>query len=235
MTRVWKAEEISEFGGRSLGKKPVALKDVWLDKGAPTELEIQDKIFKAIQWEKDLHDTGEPSRLQAFPETSALLKVVKASLKSGDFQKYFMTIECDHVGPATKPVPAGAVPAAGLFTQKEEAGRTFSIKGSDPSRACDIVVRPSPNTTAAMQANVFMHTPSPTPTLPSTHPPTTDPTTDHGNPPLRLYQPKNRYYLVFAEVGQALRDVLTLPIFFQALSNVFLGEFITRLHCTTLC
>lgn len=112
MTRVWKAEEISGSGGPSLEKGPVALKDVWLDQGAQTELEVQDKIFKAVWQEKELHDAGKPSRLNAFPELSALHKVVKALLESGDFQKYFMTIECNHVGQTTKPVPAGAVPTS---------------------------------------------------------------------------------------------------------------------------
>lgn len=35
---------------------------------------------------------------------------------------------------------------------------------------------------------------------------------------------------MFAEVGHALHDVPTLPIFFQVLSDVLLGEFTTGLH-----
>ncbi len=234
MTRVWKAKEISEFGGPSLGKEPVALKDVWLDQDAKTELEIQNEIFKAIKREKELFDANLISRLDFLP--TEIRNSILVDFDNDNFRKYFMAIDCDDVGQTTKPIPADAVPTAGLFKQKEKATRAFSVPGSDRSRARDIAVRPSPNTTAAMQTDISTRsealssapTPSPAPA------PTMDPTTDNDSSPMRSYKPKNRYYLVFAEVGLALYDVPTLPILFLALRDILLGEFI-ELHRTTPC
>ncbi len=235
MTRVWKAREISDFGGPYVQKKSVALKDVWLDQGAQTELQIQGKIFKAIERERDLYDAGEPSRLQAFSDFALLFDGVKKNLENGSFRKYFMTIDCDYVGQATKPMPARAVPTAGLFTRVEETTRTFTISGADRSRARDIIIRPSPNTTA-MQTDASLcsapHNSMPTPS--SAPLSTMGPTTDNNTLPTRLFQPKKRYYLVFSEVGQALYDVPTLPIFFKALSDVLLGERIVP-YCRGSC
>ncbi len=168
------------------------------------------------------------TRILMSPEPDALLEQIKADLNSGKCRRYFITIVCNHVGQTIKPMPVDAVPIAGLFKQEEEATRTYSIPGSRHSQAHDIAVRPSPSTTGAMQANVSMRTPSPASTLPSAYSSTTDSTADH---PERLYQLKKRYYLVFVEVVQALRDVPTLPIVFQVLSDVLvslLPDFIVR-------
>jgi len=43
-TRVWKVMEYDLISQQFIGKCPMALKDLWLDEGAPTEQKIQEGI-----------------------------------------------------------------------------------------------------------------------------------------------------------------------------------------------
>ncbi len=209
MTRVWRATEITGFNGSIIDEKEVALKDVWLDQNASTERQIQNKIFEAIDREKLLLERGGASRLKMFAG-EALADVhgrAEAELKSGKFRDYFMTIHCDHVGQVTKPAPAGAIPTCGLFTDPGDTQcRNVRLEGSDPSRDHDINVRPSSSSARRSDASAQV-----TPCAPTTY-------------TARQYQPKKRYFLVFLEVGQALDNVSTIPVLFEALQDIAMGQ-----------
>ena len=139
-----------------------------------------------------------------------------------------MAIDCEHHGQSTKPVPTGAVATTDLFVEQEEAqGRSFRLDGADPSRGRDSLVRPSSTTSArSARANGSSSasaraTPTPA-TTPISAPINTAP--DNTESILRAYQPKRRYFLVFLDVGQALHDLTSLPMLFQALKDVIFGN-----------
>ncbi len=119
-TRVWRAVQISGFGGAILHGKEVALKDVWLDIDAHTEGRIQREIFDAVDSERRKHKEKRESRLD-------LIKTWYPSIRgdvfdivySGDYRKYFLEIVFDGQGVSTKDKPLDARQTSGLSTEKE--------------------------------------------------------------------------------------------------------------------
>jgi hypothetical protein len=109
---VWKAVEVDPTNETKEIGPPVVFRDVWLDHNASTERDIQSLIFSAIEkfgkGDNSLH-------FQHFSETMKTL-IIKL-INSGDYKKYFLTIECDYQGIKSKEVAPSAVPTRGLFLQ----------------------------------------------------------------------------------------------------------------------
>jgi hypothetical protein len=115
-TRVWEAVEVdSRSPAKEIGSR-VALRDVWLDENALTEREIQSKIFSDIDkfGEGDMNQS--PCFQKFIPERK---KETIEIIQTGDYKKYFLTIECDYQGHTSKALAPSAVPTSGLFLARK--------------------------------------------------------------------------------------------------------------------
>jgi hypothetical protein len=100
MTRVWEAGEVASVDNLTpLSDMPVVLKDVWIDRGAQTERQIQSMIFGDIEKFKDDLGTNDPH----FSEFDAHMeKQIRSCLTNQGYKKYFLEIICDHQGYVSK-------------------------------------------------------------------------------------------------------------------------------------
>ncbi|KAF8870816.1 hypothetical protein BD779DRAFT_509185 [Infundibulicybe gibba] len=130
MTRIWEAVEVNREQTREI-RKPVVLKDVWLDAVAQTEKQIQDEIFHDIQASSEsvLDPHGQ---LEEFPAMRARLGQV---LAKGRYKEYFLRIECDYQGKITKPLAPSASPKRGLFDTPLSTPPPTSQCPFNPTRA----------------------------------------------------------------------------------------------------
>ncbi|KAJ3562683.1 hypothetical protein NP233_g9420 [Leucocoprinus birnbaumii] len=101
-TRVWRAVQVSGLQGEKLQElnpgNEVALKDVWLDKDAPTEKEIQQQIFKKLD------DISPDKYAWARP---AIRDRIQDAIANKTYKWYFMEIETDFKGEVAR-APSGA-------------------------------------------------------------------------------------------------------------------------------
>ncbi|KXN88722.1 Cyclin-dependent kinase 8 [Leucoagaricus sp. SymC.cos] len=195
MTRVWRAVEIDSFGGKEITGEAVALKDVWLDELADIESTIQDKIFTAIQEEKDKDVAGESSRIrliQGLPIAQKLTTLIQ----TGAYKQYFVNILCDQQSQSatSKAKPENAIPVKGLFSSStsDPIARSHLEAGADTSRHT---------------SNPALFASNPTSSL-----------NQHIND--RTYNPKKRYLVVYSDVGKALHNINTLSELFKVLEDI---------------
>lgn len=205
MTRVWKAREISNFGGAYLSRGVVALKDVWLDKDAKTERKIQEEIFEAVE-DAIAQKDQDGSRLKLVLDSSGTKKTADhISTIIENYKNYFMNIECDQEGMITKDKHRDAHPKAGLFSPSEQSSvqkRSRQITGADPARNRGSPLHPSPSHTQ----------------------------TTEQNSDVRKFLAKKRYLVVFSDVGEALHDITDFGTTFSALKDIVSGESIIPFH-----
>lgn len=201
MTHVWKAVEISEFGGSVLSSVQVALKDVWLDEDAMTECSIQDKIFDAVDTERAKHTNGQKSCLD---HIASLPKIIDGDplniVVHGHYREYFMHISCDGKGQRLKDRPTGATPVQGLFSSGEGKGissRSHQVPKVDQSRNTGTPVHP---------LRCISHT-DVTPQIYQS----------------QRYRAKEHYFLVYSDVCTALHNAPNLPTSFKVLVDAWMG------------
>ncbi|KXN81815.1 hypothetical protein AN958_03733 [Leucoagaricus sp. SymC.cos] len=197
MTRVWRTVEIDAFGGKKISNREFALKDVWLDSNAPTEKKIQEDIFDAVEAEKMKRDRGEVSCLDCIKSWNAQQRdKLESLLETGEYRNLFMKIECESVGGCTTiRKPDAATPDPGLLkaaTKGPVESRSWTLDGADRSRDSPGSVHPVPVVPAA----------------------------SGGNTNRRSYSPKQRYLLVYGEVGRALHQLKSFKDVFQSLRDV---------------
>lgn len=110
MTRIFLVEELDT----GLPKAPqFVLKDVWLEKDAHTERELQTAIFK------DIKDFWEGNSLASDDESLEAFKTLNANLvDSEDYKKYFLEIVADYSGRTSKPKAYGSTPTRGLLDDR---------------------------------------------------------------------------------------------------------------------
>ncbi len=133
-TRVWEAVEVDPTDETKEIGPPVVLRDVWLDHNASTERDIQSLIFSAIE----KFGKGDTSlHFQHFSETMKTL--ILKLIASGDYKKYFLTIECDYQGIMSKEVAPSAVPTRGLFLKDPVFDSSPTPTSSrDPTRQLEL-------------------------------------------------------------------------------------------------
>ena len=84
-TRVWRAIQVTGSDGlEEKGDKEVVLKDVWLDKGSPTEKENQDLIYENLQdikqrqyeWLEDKYRKRVGDALEKIPDNLPFMRIL---------------------------------------------------------------------------------------------------------------------------------------------------------------
>ena len=111
-TRVWAAVEVDPTDETKEIGPEVALKDVWLDQNAFTEREIQNKIFSDIEE----FGNGDMNASPHFEDFTPPMKMrIINTIRTRDYRKYFLTIDCDYQGITSKGVASSASPKRGLF------------------------------------------------------------------------------------------------------------------------
>jgi hypothetical protein len=126
-TRVWEAVEVDLSSPTKEIGLPVALRDVWLDKEALTERDIQLRIFSGID-EFGKGDMNESPCFKNFqPERKAKMMEI---IRSGDYRNFFLTIQCDYQGCTSKELEPTAVPDLFLDHKPETPSPTKTGSGS---------------------------------------------------------------------------------------------------------
>ncbi|KAJ2919088.1 hypothetical protein MD484_g1305, partial [Candolleomyces efflorescens] len=128
MTRVFRA--MVELGGQTnepkMGVKPMVLKDVWLDEGSKSEMEIQRELFSDIEKFAKERDWREAPSLSAF-KAEPLAETMAAFaeyLEGGRYKDLFLVIRDGSTGEASKPLPPSAwTPTSKLFHSVADASQ----------------------------------------------------------------------------------------------------------------
>jgi len=198
MTRVWKATQvvsIDNLNPLSDFDVPVVLKDLWLDKGALTERDIQSAIFSDIEKFKDTLGTEDPH----FCEFDARMEEkIRSCLTDQGYKKYFLEIICDDQGYVSRCVEPTAQARRGIFVfedskihmssqsihERAMESRTYS----DPTRRHSGVATQTTQTTA------------------------------------RPFVPKQQYRVVFKEVCKPLHHIQKLSDVIDVIRQCFVGE-----------
>jgi len=96
MARIWSAREVdsNKEDAKPIGTAQCVLKDVWLEAGAKTEMDIQRDLFYDIE---QFWKTNPPAGLEN------LWNVHKGLVTSGGYRDYFLCHEVDYSGETTKP------------------------------------------------------------------------------------------------------------------------------------
>jgi len=96
MARIWSAREVdlNKKDAKPVGSAQCVLKDVWLEAGAKTEMDIQSDIFHDI---KEFWKTNPPDGLEKLWEAH------KGLVTSGGYKDFFLCHEVDYSGETTKP------------------------------------------------------------------------------------------------------------------------------------
>ncbi|KAJ2919086.1 hypothetical protein MD484_g1307, partial [Candolleomyces efflorescens] len=116
MTRVFRVIDLEgQTDEPKKGAKPMVLKDVWLDEGSKTEMEIQKDLFSDIEkFAKDREWREVPSlaafkaKAEAFTET---MGAFAEYLQGGRYKDLFLVIRDGSTGEASKPLPPSALPS----------------------------------------------------------------------------------------------------------------------------
>ncbi len=201
MTRVWRAVQILDFGGEVESGKEVALKDVWLDRGALTEGSNQRAIFDAVDSERQKHARGEKSRLDFLQSLHSSIKDdVLGVIRDGTYRNYFLKIKFGGQGAVTREKLSDAEPKLGSLIpmHRDIDSRSHQSPGPDPSRNKGTPVQPPE----------------------SEFEPSTEPKA-HQN---QHYIPKQRYLLIFDDICTVLHNAPDLQTTFAALRHAWIGK-----------
>lgn len=98
MTRVWEVEKVSEPNETGKVLSRGVLKNVWLDESAPTERQVQEAIFKAIEARSSTFKTNKVAQKLG----PTIRKDLKNTLKKERYKKFFLTILADWQGELSK-------------------------------------------------------------------------------------------------------------------------------------
>ncbi|KAH9485685.1 hypothetical protein JR316_0002595 [Psilocybe cubensis] len=177
MTRVYTVNKL-DGEGKVVGG-PLVLKDVWLDKSAKTEGEIQKEIFKDIEefWAR-------PTDIQ---EMKKIQDTHKHLVNSGEYKKYFLEIVLDHVGTVTTERPRASTLRRGLLldsiweTDIPKLSSTSTVTSQGTGTSSTSVFSETRNTNAGTHPIEFENIDK----VPVSH---------------RPFDPKKRYQVIFKDV-----------------------------------
>jgi len=130
-TQVWEVMEYDLINQEFIGNHPMVLKDLWLDKGAPTEKKIQEGIYKSI------HDFAK-SEWDQHPRLKDFCQEMKNALDGENYKRFFVDIECDYQGKTSKSVPPSAHQQLDLFSLPTPPSCPSSRGLGDPSRMVEM-------------------------------------------------------------------------------------------------
>jgi hypothetical protein len=134
-TRIWEVKEYDLINQTVTGDCTMALKDLWLDKGAQTERNIQKDIFKSIH-DFAMFSWDQHPCLQDFcPEMKDRFK---DALDGEKYKKYFLHIECNYQGKTSKSVAPSAHQQLDLFSLPIPSSCPSSPGFGDPNRIVDM-------------------------------------------------------------------------------------------------
>ena len=171
-SRVWEVEQVKSFDDlQRVDDKVVVLREVWLDESAPTERQIQQKLFTNLDsfGDKLREDpTYSPPQFSAFDddmkaEVRALFEEDNSFPSHGTtgnahrkvYERYFLTIREDCVGPATRGVAKHFELGSMLLREMKGLKPTkfTTVYGADPTRNTQnpTAVRPEHTPIAASQ------------------------------------------------------------------------------------
>lgn len=137
---MWKVVEVSSASGEKvIGKEEIILKDVWMNKGSPTEVENLDAVFEAVE---EFVDTGIDALLEEYPNATrefllssprAMREIIErdsrfksfddvskerlsSNLASETYRSLFLTTLHAWRGATNKPLTKSAWPFPSLFS-----------------------------------------------------------------------------------------------------------------------
>ncbi|KAI0669718.1 hypothetical protein C8Q78DRAFT_1080406 [Trametes maxima] len=148
-TRVWEVVRVEDFESlKQIGEKHYALKDVWIDEDALTELAIQHALFADID---AVAKRIEESDFETLPLLDNIDERTREELRCcvADrqlYSQYFLTIDHDWRGPLSKPLAPSAVPSE-LASSADSLGDPTRLKSTLPASA-PTAVRPQAVCTA---------------------------------------------------------------------------------------
>ncbi|PPQ78291.1 hypothetical protein CVT25_011750 [Psilocybe cyanescens] len=196
MTRIFHVYEVD-----SDPRREFVLKDVWIDKDAETEGQIQGALFGDIEkfWGETRPSNDELGELRSMHAD------LVASKKYKDF---FLTMETDHVGDPSCVIADGAVPIRGLF----DAPITIPVASVPSAQA-------PPSPTHGKRSTVG--TPRP---IPPTNTKAGSQSTNNLNQPRppRGYTPRKHYRVVFQERCTSVGDLRVLGEVVDVLQQVLI-------------
>ncbi|PPQ81959.1 hypothetical protein CVT25_014688 [Psilocybe cyanescens] len=199
MTRIFHVYDVYEVD--SDPRKEFVLKDIWIDKDAETEGQIQTALFGDIE---KFWDEIPPSN----DELGDLRSMHADLVASKKYKDFFLTIETDHVGSHSCFIADGAVPIRGLF----DAPITTPVAFVPPLQA-------PPSPTHGKRSTVS--TPRP---IPATYTKTRFQSTKDLNQPRppRSYIPRKHYRVVFQERCTSVGDLGVLGEVVDVLQQVLI-------------
>ncbi|KAH9848216.1 hypothetical protein C2E23DRAFT_463904 [Lenzites betulinus] len=134
-TRAWEVIEVRDFGSPDPlpNAQPMVLRDVWLEKSASTESEIQKEIFaRCDELGANFPPDNDP-RLSGVDEPTR--QELRRRLEDGTYKDLFLTIEADERGAMSKSVAEGFTKENDVFTAPEYVDKGALKTGADRSRA----------------------------------------------------------------------------------------------------
>ncbi|KAJ2919085.1 hypothetical protein MD484_g1306, partial [Candolleomyces efflorescens] len=128
MTRVFRVVELEgQTNEPKKGVKPMVLKDVWLDEGSETEMEIQKKLFADIEKFAEQPKWREAPSLAGFvdEEYAGDMSAFAELLQGERYKDLFLVVRDGSTGEASKPLPPSAwTPTSKLFYSVADASQT---------------------------------------------------------------------------------------------------------------
>ncbi|KAI0712130.1 hypothetical protein C8Q76DRAFT_797012 [Earliella scabrosa] len=200
-TRVWEVVEVQDANNlTSISRDHFALKDYWLDDGAPSERTTQEQLFcdieKGLGRIRELKNTGRSDIPHLEGSPAELLKKVDECISNPTrYKEYFLTIGIDWQGKSVLARASGAKAVSGLFDDLPKELVPATQKGYDQSRSRQnpLAVAPQPFAPPSSSAAP------------------------------RSFTPKTHHRVVFREVGTALHYVDELKNILEALPDFLFG------------
>jgi hypothetical protein len=201
MTRVFRVVELEgQTNAPKEGAKPMILKDVWLDEGAKTEMQIQRELFADIQQFGKYPDWRKHQCLSAFSlEEDVPIMDAFANLLEGEHYKdLFLVVRDGSTGECSKPVaPSWLDESTVFFPEVDEARAVDQFVSTQRTSA--------PQTSSARN---LRNRPTPKATIPE----------------YRKFAPKRRSFLLFDDECTRLYCLPTVGDVFTILNAVITGK-----------
>ncbi|KAF7762408.1 hypothetical protein Agabi119p4_9001 [Agaricus bisporus var. burnettii] len=178
------------------GGREVALKDCWLDEGSRTEKGNLDAIFERLEVVKE--KVKDDPKILDWADPSGNRQLFEELLDTGNYKGYFMEIECDMKLGITKSQLQSSEPVPEFLVPSEREETSSESEGSQSTQTTQLLLEIAHQRRNAVRDRLGSSAPC-------------------------EYRAKQRYRLIYKEVGQPLYAATSLKSSFQGLADTLIA------------